>query len=125
VASSAATFFRSIGGSFGVSLFGAIFAHRLTADVTAHLGTVAAGRLSGGGSGGHLDPATLKALPAPVREAFLHAVAYASSGVFGWAVLFAVAVPVLAVFIKEVPLRSGAQPREVPAEAPVPVTAGD
>ena len=29
VASSAATFFRSIGGSFGVSLFGAIFANRL------------------------------------------------------------------------------------------------
>jgi hypothetical protein len=29
------------------------------------------------------------------------------SGVFGWAILFAVAVPVLAIFIQEVPLRGG------------------
>jgi EmrB/QacA subfamily drug resistance transporter len=127
VASSAATFFRSIGGSFGVSLFGAIFANRLTADITARLGTVAAGRLSGGGGGGHLDPATLKSLPAPVRDAFLHGVAYASSGVFRWAVPFAIAVPVLAALIKEVPLRSGQQVG-VPAEssaAPVPVSAAE
>ena len=113
VASSAATFFRSIGGSFGVSLFGAIFAHRLTADVSAHLGTSVAARLSGGG-GGRLDPALMKAMPAPVRDGFLHGIAYATSGVFGWAVLFAVAVPVLAVFIKEVPLRGGSPS---PAEA--------
>ena len=32
VASSASTFFRSIGGSFGVSLFGAVFNHQLTAS---------------------------------------------------------------------------------------------
>ena len=70
VASSAATFFRSIGGSFGVSLFGAVFAHRLTADVSAHLGKSVAARLSGGG-GGRLDPALMKAMPAPVRDGFL------------------------------------------------------
>ena len=118
VASSAATFFRSIGGSFGVSLFGAIFAHRLTADVSAHLGPTVASRL--GGNSGRLDPAMLKALPAPVRDGFLHGLAYATSGVFGWAVLFAVAVPVLAVFIKEVPLRGGGPtPAEAVAGEPV------
>src|SRR6266542_495258 len=106
VASSGATFFRSIGGSFGVSLFGAIFANRLTHEVAARLGPEAASRLSGrGGGGGRLDPATLKLLPAPVRDGFLHGVAYAISGVFVWSVLFAIVVPILASFIKEIPLR--------------------
>src|SRR6266511_673372 len=106
VASIRATFFRSIGGSFGVSLFGAIFANRLTHEVAARLGPEAASRLSGrGGGGGRLDPATLKLLPAPVRDGFLHGVAYAISGVFVWSVLFAIVVPILASFIKEIPLR--------------------
>jgi EmrB/QacA subfamily drug resistance transporter len=104
VASSAAMFFRSIGGSFGVSLFGAIFASRLTHEVAVRLGPAAAARLSGSG-GGRLDPATLKLLPPQVRDGFLHGVAYAISGLFVWAVLFAVLVPILAAFIKEIPLR--------------------
>jgi len=102
VASSVATFCRSIGGSFGVALFGAIFSHRLQDDLAAKLGPAAVGLTDGGAE---LDPGMLDRLDAPVREAFLHAVAFATSGVFGWAVLFAVAVPVLAIFIKEVPLR--------------------
>ena len=103
VASSTATFVRSIGGSFGVSLFGAIFTDRLRTDVTARLGPEAGAQLSGGG--GNLDPAALAALPAPVREGFLHGIAYGLSGVFAWSVLLAVAVPVLAWFITHVPLR--------------------
>ena len=35
VASSSRTFFQQIGGSIGVSLFGAIFARRLTTTMTA------------------------------------------------------------------------------------------
>lgn len=103
VASSTATFVRSIGGSFGVSLFGAIFTDRLREDVTGRLGPEAAARLSGGG--GNLDPAALAALPAPVRDGFLHGIAYGISGVFAWCVLFALAVPVLAGFVRHVPLR--------------------
>ena len=56
VVTSTATFFRSVGGSFGVALFGAIFASRLTseltrlpADVIAKLGDV-----------GAIDPARAK-----------------------------------------------------------------
>src|SRR5690349_5826223 len=113
VASSAATFFRSIGGSFGVSLFGAIFANRLTHEVSARLGADAAARLNGGGGGGHLDPATLKTLPAPVLDGFLHGVAYGISIVFLVSVAFAVLVPVLASFVKEVPLRGRPDTTEV------------
>jgi EmrB/QacA subfamily drug resistance transporter len=104
VASSAAMFFRSIGGSFGVSLFGAIFANRLTHEVTVRLGAQVAQRIKGGGSG-RLDPATLKALPAPVRDGFLHGISYGISGIFGWSILFAVLIPVLAALVKEIPLR--------------------
>ncbi|HEX6500885.1 MAG TPA: MDR family MFS transporter [Micromonosporaceae bacterium] len=123
VASSTATFCRSIGGSFGVALFGALFSHRLTAEITAKLGAAAAARVSGTG-GGRLDPTQLRQLPPPVRLGFLESLATAISGVFGWAILFAVLVPVLALFVKEIPLRgrgpaspatSDAQPAEAAA----------
>jgi hypothetical protein len=114
VASSAATFFRSIGGSFGVSLFGAIFNHRLTAELTAHLGD-AAGKLTSGG--GRMDPSALKRLPVAVRHPVLESLATAISGVFGWAIFFAIAVPVLALFVKEIPLRGSDRTAPTPAQA--------
>jgi MFS family permease len=116
VASSAATFFRSIGGSFGISLFGAVFAHRLTDDLAARLGTEMADRMTGSGGGARLDPESIRLLPAPVREALLTAVAHGSATVFGWAVLFTAAVPLLALLIKEVPLR-GEPEKAAPAGA--------
>ncbi|MEU6205880.1 MDR family MFS transporter [Micromonospora musae] len=105
-ASGAATFFRSIGGSFGISLFGAIFANRLADS--------AAGGAFGGGEGGGMDLEQLKELPAQVRETVLAGLADAVSHVFLWAVLFTVAIPVLAWFIKEIPLRTA---NETPAPA--------
>ncbi|MEU3457987.1 MDR family MFS transporter [Micromonospora sp. NPDC006766] len=100
-ASGAATFFRSIGGSFGVSLAGAIFANRLASSP-------AGAAFSGakGGEGGAMDLDKLKQLTGPMREAVLGTLSDAISHVFFWAVFFTVAVPVLAWFIKEVPLRS-------------------
>jgi len=108
VASSTNMFFRSVGGSFGVSVFGAIFTSRLRDALTAGGAPAEAGTLSGGG--GNLDPATLHTLPAPVRDGYLHAVAHATQGVFGWAVLFGVAAFALAWAIRAVPLR-GHNPR--------------
>ncbi|SCG36520.1 drug resistance transporter, EmrB/QacA subfamily [Micromonospora echinaurantiaca] len=104
-ASGAATFFRSIGGSFGISLFGAIFANRL-AD------SPAGGAFTGGGgeAGVGMDLAQLKQLPAQARELVLGGLADAISHVFWWAVLCTVAVPVLAWFIKEIPLRTANEP---------------
>jgi EmrB/QacA subfamily drug resistance transporter len=113
VASSTATFFRSIGGSFGVSLFGAVFNHQLTADLAAKVGP-AGGKLAGGG--GRFDPAALKALPAPVRQGFLESLANSISHVFWWAIVFAALVPLLSVFIREIPLR-GSKPSPTPEEA--------
>ncbi|WP_214316609.1 MDR family MFS transporter [Nonomuraea sediminis] len=106
VASSASTFFRSIGGSFGVSLFGAIFNNHLLSEMTDRFGPQAAAQMTK--SGGRLDPAALAHLQPQVRTGILESLATSISGVFGWAILFAVVVPVLAVFIKEIPLRGAA-----------------
>lgn len=104
VASSTATFFRSIGGSFGVSLFGAIFNNRLTAEVTARLGAGAGGQLTAGSA--HIDPATLTQLPEPIRIGLLESLAAATSNVFLWAMVFAALIPILAILLRHIPLRS-------------------
>jgi EmrB/QacA subfamily drug resistance transporter len=98
-ASGAATFFRSIGGSLGISLFGAVFNSRLQSSPAGEF-------IAGGGGETGVDPAALRELPAQLRETVLGGLADSIAGVFAWAVLFAVAVPVLAWFIKELPLRS-------------------
>lgn len=110
-ASGAATFFRSIGGSFGISLFGAIFANRL-AD------SAAGAAFDGEGGGGGMDLAKLRELPAQARDLVLGGLADSISHVFLWAVLFTIAIPVLAWFIKEIPLRTAneAPPQATPEE---------
>ncbi|MEU4553280.1 MDR family MFS transporter [Micromonospora violae] len=110
-ASGAATFFRSIGGSFGISLFGAIFANRLASSE--------GGRAFGGGeAGAGMDLEKLRDLPAQAREAVLGGLSDAISHVFLWAVLFTIVIPVLAWFIKEIPLRTAneAPPQATPEE---------
>jgi hypothetical protein len=102
VATSTATFFRSVGGSFGVAIFGAIFAARLT-DQIKELPASVAGRLTGGV---HLTPVQAKALPATVHEDFLQAFAHALHGVFLFGMVLAIVPFVLALFLKEVPLRT-------------------
>jgi MFS family permease len=102
VVTSTATFFRSVGGSFGVALFGAIFASRLTneltrlpADVIARLGDV-----------GAIDPARARQLPPEVRADFLQIFANALHGVFLFGMVIAIVPAVLSWFLKEVPLRT-------------------
>jgi EmrB/QacA subfamily drug resistance transporter len=105
VASSSRTYFQQIGGSIGVSVFGVIFARRLTEDLSARLPGV---HLSA--SGGQLNPVTVNALPTQVRDAVLSSITHAVDAVFMWAAPFALVVFVLAWFVKEVPLRGRAEP---------------
>jgi MFS family permease len=102
VATSTATFFRSVGGSFGVAIFGTIFATRLS-DQLAHLPADVVARL---GSGVHLSPAAARALPPAVHADFLQAFAHALHGVFLFGMALAVVPFVLSWFLKEVPLRT-------------------
>ena len=101
VASSARMFFQQIGGSLGVASFGAIFARRLTESLAAAAGT----GVHISASGGQLDPATVDKLPALVKHDVFVAITHAVQGVFIWALPAAVLIFVLALLIKEVPLR--------------------
>jgi len=101
VATSMATFFRSVGGAFGVAIFGAIFAARLSlpAAVRARVG-----------NGVHIDPARAKRLPPHVHELFLRSFAHALHGVFLYGMVLSLLPFALAWVLEERPLRETLQP---------------
>ena len=103
VASSSSTFFRTIGGSFGVSLFGALFSSRVTGTMTSRLGAGGSQAIAGHAQ---LTPGMLSHLPTPVREAYDHAVANGVHSIFLWGAIVSVVGIVVAVFLQEVPLRA-------------------
>ncbi len=104
-ATSGATFFRSIGGSFGVSVFGAIFSNRLAGELAAALRGV---KLPSGFkvASAAADPALLKRLPVAIRADVQHAYSLALHPVFLWAIPVALIAFVLSWFLREVPLRA-------------------
>ncbi|WP_327690936.1 MDR family MFS transporter [Streptomyces sp. NBC_00461] len=104
VATSGATFFRSIGASFGVAIFGTVFASRLGDKLTdAFQGT----RLPAGVSANSLesDPRGIGSLPPDLRPPALHAYAASITDVFLYAAPVALVGFVLAWFLKEDKLR--------------------
>ncbi|MCF3131373.1 MDR family MFS transporter [Streptomyces olivochromogenes] len=104
VATSGATFFRSIGASFGVAIFGSVFAGRLADKLADAFRGVS---LPAGVSADALkaDPRGIGALPPSLRPAALHAFASAITDVFLYAAPVALAGFVLAWFLKEDRLR--------------------
>jgi EmrB/QacA subfamily drug resistance transporter len=123
-ATSAANFFRSMGGSFGVAAFGAILTNRL--------GHWLPRLLPAGGASRGVDPHALQgspgqilALPAPVRDAVVEAVARSLHVVFLSAIPLTTAAFLIVLLLKERPLResahitAGSQPAALePATAP-------
>jgi EmrB/QacA subfamily drug resistance transporter len=101
-ASGSATLLRTLGGSFGVALFGALF--------NAHV--------AGGAAGADRAPATLGKLPPALRDAYLHSVAAGMRSIFTWAAVLCAIALVAALFIVEVPLRQRGAPAPAPASAP-------
>ena len=101
-ASSVVAFFRSLGGSIGVSALGAVLSHQVAATVTAGL---AAMGVAGSSTESHSIP-DLSTLPGPVRALFEQAFGEATGHIFLVAVPFAVAALVCVVLIREVPLRT-------------------
>ena len=102
VATSGATLFRSIGGSLGTSVLGAIFANRLSVELKRTLPASAAARA---GSGSTVNPAQVKHLPEPLHAGYLHAFTSSLNSVFVVAAAFAVVAFVLSWLIRELPLR--------------------
>ena len=113
VASSARMFFQQMGGSLGVAAFGAVFAHKLT-ETMSGVSAAAGAKVSSAS----LDPTTITSLPPAVREVVYNGIAHAVQSVFLWVTPASVLVFLLALLIKEVPLRGRAAPGEEAAPAP-------
>lgn len=101
-ASSVVTFFRSMGGSVGVSALGAILSHRVASTVSAGLSDLG---IPAGATGDSHSIPDLSTLPVPVRQLFEHAFGSATGHLFLVAVPFAVVALVCLLFVREVPLR--------------------
>jgi EmrB/QacA subfamily drug resistance transporter len=104
-ATSGATFFRSIGGAFGVSVFGAIFSNRLASELASALHGVTLPR-GFNITRAAADPELLKQLPAAIREDVRHAYSLALHPVFLYAIPVALIAFALSWFLREVPLRT-------------------
>ncbi|KPC58742.1 MDR family MFS transporter [Streptomyces chattanoogensis] len=105
VATSGATFFRSIGASFGVSLFGTVFANKLGPRI-AH--ALAGQQLPPGVDPSRIaeDPRTVTRLPAGTAARVLDAYSVSITDVFLYAVPVVLVAFTLAWFLKEEPLRA-------------------
>lgn len=104
VATSGATFFRSIGASFGVAIFGTVFANRLGDKLTA---AFRGAELPPGASVDALesDPRGITDLPGALQPPAVHAYASSITDVFLYAAPVALVGFVLAWFLKEDRLR--------------------
>ncbi len=101
-ASSVVAFFRTMGGSIGVSALGAVLGHQVSEHVVA--GLTALGIKASSGSDSRSVP-DLASLPAPVREVFQHAFGEATGHIFLVATPVAALALVAVLFVREVPLR--------------------
>jgi EmrB/QacA subfamily drug resistance transporter len=107
VATSGATFFRSVGGSFGTAIFGAIFANVLVGNLASHLHGLG---LPTGFSASDVTPAALSHLPAAVHAGFVSGYAESIQTVFLIAVPIAVLAFLATWLIPQVELRRWASP---------------
>jgi EmrB/QacA subfamily drug resistance transporter len=117
VATSGATFFRSIGGSFGTAIFGAIFANVLIGNLASHLHGI---HLPAGFSSADATPALLSKLPAVVHAGFVAGYAESIQTVFLVAVPIAFLAFLASWLIPQVELKQWPEPN---AEAGAPEAA--
>jgi EmrB/QacA subfamily drug resistance transporter len=111
-ASSLVAFFRSMGGSIGVSALGALLAAQVADKVATGLAALGVQTSS---HESHSIP-DLDTLPAPVRAVFEHAFGASIGELFLVAMPFAVLALVCVLFIREVPLRTTNLPDRVAAD---------
>jgi hypothetical protein len=102
VATSGSTLFRQVGGSIGVSVFGAIFANRLATELAARLPPSAHVPAAA-------NPAAVDRLPPSVHAPYVAAFAASLRPVFLTATAIAFAAFLLTWLLQEVPLRQTAR----------------
>ena len=114
VATSSATFFRSLGGTFGTALFGTVLANRLASELAQRLPPAALhgvdpSKLTG-------SPQVIAALPPAIREPVVSSFVSALSTVFVSAVPIVVLAFALTWFLKEIRLRERHDEADKPVE---------
>ncbi|OXM42574.1 EmrB/QacA family drug resistance transporter, partial [Amycolatopsis thailandensis] len=116
-ASASVTFFRSLGGTIGVSVLGAVLANRVTADLATALHVP-----SGQASTGSVSALNLKALP-PEVQTIVHTVyGDATAHIFLISAAVGVVGVIAALLLKPLTLRTtlDVEPKtEAPASDPV------
>ncbi|WP_203906047.1 MDR family MFS transporter [Rhizocola hellebori] len=123
-ATGAVTFFRSLGGTIGVSVLGAVLATRVQSNITEHLAAAGmpAGKSSGGGS------LNLSALPEAVQAIVRAAYGDATGHIFlisaGIGVVGLIAALLLPSIVLRTSLDLPEQAATTPAAKPEPVLAG-
>jgi EmrB/QacA subfamily drug resistance transporter len=100
-ASASVTFFRSLGGTIGVSVLGAVLANRVTADLAAALHTPA-----GSTSTGDVSALNLNALPPEVQQAVHTVYGDATAHIFLISAGVAVVGVIAALLLKPITLRT-------------------
>jgi EmrB/QacA subfamily drug resistance transporter len=111
VATAGSSFFRSIGGSIGTAVFGAIFANLLTTRLADHLKSLPVPQ----GLSTAINPAALDKLPAAIHHGIIDAYASTIDTVFLYAVPVAVLAFLLSWLLPEIRLDSKPTPVELPA----------
>jgi EmrB/QacA subfamily drug resistance transporter len=122
---SAATFFRSLGGSFGVAILGAVLSNRLASGLAERLPAAIAqlppaqqaqvAQASGGGTISINEPSKILSLPGPVREAIQEAFVSSLHTVFLVTGLISIVAIAVTLALPDRELR-GAGPKVVDGE---------
>ncbi|MCG7297932.1 MFS transporter [Brevibacterium sp. ACRRH] len=110
VATAAVQFFRNVGSTIGIAVLGSIMSAAMVPKIQEHLpaGAKGMGGAMGAdsGVGSALDPAKLESLPGPIADAIHQGMGEAMHLVFVSGVPFVVAALVLALFVKQLTLRT-------------------
>jgi EmrB/QacA subfamily drug resistance transporter len=107
-ATSATVFFRLLGGSLGTALLGAVLLNRLQHNLAVLLPSGTGGRAPIDLGSLQGAPQQLRALPGPVLHALLEAFVRSYQVVYWSVIPFALATFVLALLLREAPLRTTA-----------------
>ena len=103
-ATSTNNYFREVGASLGVAVFGTIFTTRLTENLKDVFAGAGASAADAANATATLDPQTLNQLPDALRDGVVTAYADALAPVFWYLLPFIVIAFVLSLFLKQIPL---------------------
>jgi len=104
VATSTNNYFREVGASLGVAIFGAMFTNRLSEKLMDVFSGAGASAADAGQATATLDPAVMSQLPQQLQDGIVTAYADSLAPVFWYLIPFLAVAFALALFLKQIPL---------------------